>query len=660
MAVFFNGRLITTPSVVSRVDDTRMANTNLTVPMNLAIIGRADSGEPKKVYVFQNPVEARETLQGGELLTAVERAFSPSAMTYGPATVRAVRVDPAVQARLCIPQNGASEVTGSLQDNAAHATPTITCKLASGASAVDGYYVGQMIKITSGAAQGETNLIEGYTGSTKICTLKYPWKNTPAASAGYSLKACSFVLESTDYGDNANRIRAKIQAGTNPGTLKVTTAYAQSTYVQDNLDATYFTLLYDGEEASCLVDITASQMIIKAGDLGSEGTIQTIDLSVYNTVDKLVDYLDNLADFTATATAAYRDAVVYRKLDFVTAKAISASTATEITADLQAVIDWIDSFGEPFIQTFRPTTSGVIPVVFDYTFLMGGNTGVAVTTDWQSCFDGLQSEDVQIVVALSSVDSIHVMLDTHCDYMSNQGQMERRGISGGALGETVAQHIARAALMNSDRFYLCAPGIKDFDSTGEITTYPPYIFAALVGGMACGVDPGTPLTFKTLRIRGLEQTFRNPSDTDQLINGGVLGAMSTKQGFRIVKSVSTWLVNRNYNRVELSTGIAVDFVSRNVRETLLEMIGKKARPVALREAISRVESTLKELAREEPMGPEVIVGDDENPAFKNITATIEGDVLRVYFECSPVIPINYVPVAIACQVWTGSASATQQ
>ena len=71
MAVFFNGRLITTPAVVSRVDDTKMANKNLTVPMNLAIIGRADSGEPKKVYIFQNPVEARERLQGGELLIAL-------------------------------------------------------------------------------------------------------------------------------------------------------------------------------------------------------------------------------------------------------------------------------------------------------------------------------------------------------------------------------------------------------------------------------------------------------------------------------------------------------------------------------------------------------------------------------------------------------------
>ena len=57
------------------------------------------------------------------------------------------------------------------------------------------------------------------------------------------------------------------------------------------------------------------------------------------------------------------------------------------------------------------------------------------------------------------------------------------------------------------------------------------------------------------------------------------------------------------------------------------------------------------------MGVGVIVGDDKNPAYKGITAEIQGDILRVWFECSPVIPINYVLVGIYAVAYSGTATA---
>jgi len=66
---------------------------------------------------------------------------------------------------------------------------------------------------------------------------------------------------------------------------------------------------------------------------------------------------------------------------------------------------------------------------------------------------------------------------------------------------------------------------------------------------------------------------------------------------------------------------------------------------------------LRELARPEPIGPGVLAGDAESPPYKNITANLEGDVLRVEFQCSPVIPVNYIPVAIYAVPYSGSASA---
>jgi hypothetical protein len=76
----------------------------------------------------------------------------------------------------------------------------------------------------------------------------------------------------------------------------------------------------------------------------------------------------------------------------------------------------------------------------------------------------------------------------------------------------------------------------------------------------------------------------------------------------------------------------------------------------LTQAISITETALKELAKAEPMGPGVLVGDLLHPAYKGITASIEADVLRVEFQVSPVISINYIPVVIYCVPWHGTAT----
>ena len=74
-------------------------------------------------------------------------------------------------------------------------------------------------------------------------------------------------------------------------------------------------------------------------------------------------------------------------------------------------------------------------------------------------------------------------------------------------------------------------------------------------------------------------------------------------------------------------------------------------------AASIAESALRELAREEPQGPGVIVGTPDAPAYRNIKASIDGDVLRVEFECSPVIPLNYVLATIFAVPFSGAAAA---
>ena len=187
--------------------------------------------------------------------------------------------------------------------------------------------------------------------------------------------------------------------------------------------------------------------------------------------------------------------------------------------------------------------------------------------------------------------------------------------------------------------------------------FEPYILAALLAGMFSGVNPATALTNKSIKVRGLERKLRNPTDTDPLILGGVLCVEDTPTGYKVVKSITTWLNNTNYNRVEVSVGVGYDFVSRNVRNAVDSLRGTKGSPITLGEYVSRVDSTLRALAMPEPMGPGVLVGDKVNPPYKNIVASLEGDVVRVEYQASVGIPTNYIPMVVHAVPYSGSAKA---
>lgn len=79
----------------------------------------------------------------------------------------------------------AAPVTGSATAGAAG---SIT--LAAGASAVDGFYNGMVISITSGTGNGHVGMITGYVGSTKVATVQ-PVTTTfvPGAASAYSIAA---------------------------------------------------------------------------------------------------------------------------------------------------------------------------------------------------------------------------------------------------------------------------------------------------------------------------------------------------------------------------------------------------------------------------------------------------------------------------------------
>jgi hypothetical protein len=570
MAVFFNGRRVVTPATMSVIDDSAMFNSNLSVGNSLAIIGKAEGGEPFKALRFGSPDEARAILKGGIAMKAIERAFDPSAETAGPATVIFIRVNPATQS------------TRTLNDE-----------------------IGQ----------------------------------------------AAVELKSQEFGQFTKNIRIKVEDGSSTG-KKVTTYYGNDYYTIDNLERKAFTVTYSGDEETATILVENTQVTLSYGASGTE----VISLSEFKRIGDLVDKINSIPGFEAEVESGSTEKMALNGLDGLDATSLVGNEVS-VTGNLQAVIDWINSTGEGFITATRPATAKAPPANIAAAYLIGGSDGVTTIAEWQKGFNALQSTDVQWVVPLSPEPSIHAMADSHVVYMSDIARRERRSIVGGDIGASDEDAIKAAKALNSDRTSYTHLGFYDYDEDGELALFQPYVLAAQLAGGFSGVNPGTPLTNHTIKIRGIERTLKNPTDTDVLIDRGVLCIEDTEEGYKVVKSISTWLVNDNYNRVEVSTGVACDFVSRNVRDAVNGIRGKKGSPFLLTEAINRAESALKELAKPEPMGPMVIVGDAKNPAYKNLTASVEGDVVAVEFQCSPVIPVNYVTIVIHAVPYSGTATA---
>lgn len=483
----------------------------------------------------------------------------------------------------------------------------------------------------------------------------YAVRVNPAAQSNLALKdaadATVINLTSANYGLADNLIKVKIETGSISGKT-VSVSYGTDYLHGDNLGRAAFTVHYTGTEASATMTVAADKLTLTAG---STDPVEIL-FSSFGTVASVVDKINSLGGYTAQVMDRSDNMATMNGLDFVTAQDVKTATYTA-RADLQAIIDWFNSVAFEYVTASRPDAVGKLPANIPYTFLAGGTDGNTITTDWYDALVTLQSKDVQWVAATSGDPAVHALIDTHVDFASGTLRRERRAILGTEVGTTDTQALEAAKALNSKRTSLVHIGHYAYDLDGKLALRAPYMTAAMIAAGFAGSNPGTPMTNKSLKVQGLERDLLNPTDTDELLLGGVMPVENTDTGYKVTQSITTWLGDEKYNNREQSCGAALDFTVRNVREALDVLRGQKQTPLLMSRGASITKTTLTQLAREEPQGPGVLAGDAASPAFRNISASIDGDVLRVQFECSPVIPNNYILVTVYAKPYSGSTTA---
>lgn len=488
----------------------------------------------------------------------------------------------------------------------------------------------------------------GAQGASEVYLI--PVNPATASSKAFKDAAVADVLTLTSYlfGQTANQVKAKIEAGTTG--KKVTIQYVDNTEIFDNLTKDSFSIQYTGAAAACTmtVNISAATHLLTTNATAVAADNLSLDLNSFNTIQALVDAINSfniagVAKYTAVALTKQPKTDLSVQLDTVTAQDVKTAAFTA-KSDLQAIVDGINKLSG-YVLASRNTDAGTIPANVGWTFLNGGANGTTTNNDWQAAFDLLKTMKIDLIVPITSAAAIHSMADAHCAYMSGpNGKSERRCFVGGALQSWVSEAARLTAItalqtavknLNSDRTMHVGLGAKFYDPDGNIKLYPGYITACMYAGLAGGSSPVEPLTRKYLRCLGLEVELRI-SEIETLLESAVAIPIPDAvqgAGYVISRQLTTWNQNDDLYRIEFSVGRGADYIAREIRNRHELLVGKPGTESLDITIVNLTNAVLEAAKREEYI---------RNFDPKKTQLRVDGTIRYVDYFAEPILPVNWI------------------
>lgn len=598
----FGSQTVRRPGVYTSVSTAGLSPIIAGAPNNLALVGVGMGSEPQTVQVWGSPMDVR-TLRGGDLQNGTLFAFNP-AVGIGATTVYTVRVNRAVPASTTLLSAGGNPTIVATATDAGTWTNGIALRVAPGSTAgtvdVSVQYtpdnfvktspdLGQVLSLQytgngtsatvtvtdSLSAPSQPVLATGTGGALASGTVVFV-KVTAVNASGESLPS-SEALVTAKAASASVSVSETLVPGATSYNIYATTSGSGLEVLQANTKV--FPYVLNSITAVGAVPPTTNTtgpdlVTTVTGQTDSSASLDwNLSSGAYNTIQGLSAAFNAEPGYVASVLGQDIAPMPSSYLDAVTAQNIAS--ATTLTAGQGSVIYWVNALGGGYV-TLAAVSGGSTSApgsTQGWVLLTGGSEGPTPTlNDWQDALALLENKPVDIIVPLTSDAAIQASFDATNHNLANRGIAYRTGIYGGALGETYTTTLGRAQALNTDRGMLAAPGFYQNDVNGQYTLFPPYILAALYGGLAAGLAVSTPMTYKQPNVLALEQSYSG-TVVDTLINAGVAVTIPMRRGgFRIEKGVTTAAAGTLYN-VEYSVLRAADYIREQLAVALDTLIG---------------------------------------------------------------------------------------
>ncbi|AGB62599.1 putative tail sheath protein [Bacillus phage phiAGATE] len=461
-----------------------------------------------------------------------------------------------------------------------------------------------------------------------------------------TLSQGGLTFKSKLYGVDANSIQLELADNTITNSKRLSIYFTKERYekVYDNI-GNIFSVQYTGEEAAASVKVEvdstskmATRLILSVGaDAESLTAVRTYELGqgVYQDVHVLVNDINNLPDFKASMNSLGGNKNIFTDyLDALDATDVKGKDAVikAIGADLQNQIE-SDSYIEVEVNRLQ-----AVPATIALTNLSGAKTEPAPAS-WASLFAKVADMGAYYIVPLTSDAAVHGELSQFLRDESNNGA-HLRGFVGAGINESLESLRGRQMNLRNARVGLVGASGSRRMSDGRIYNIPGYMTAAMVAGIASGLDVGEPLTYKRLNIESLDRKFTG-DQLDQLNSSGVIMfefvRTRASSHFRIVSDPTTYNVSTEPVQNRISLGEISDFLTTELREVLdTEFVGTRIRQTSASIIKNRVESFLD---LQKNVGGLIV---DYNP--DDVQVVISGNTARINLTVQPSQGLDFINV----------------
>jgi hypothetical protein len=388
-----------------------------------------------------------------------------------------------------------------------------------------------------------------------------------------------------------------------------------------------------------LGDVPVARTVTEAGSV-------TFAHSTVNTVQKLLDGINQLTGFTATSEVA--NPTTFLPSDFDrTLAAVSATPGPGVlTADLFYFIEILNS-SSAFVGGTRLASPNGVMVPANTpapVFLGGAIEGVPTITEYQTAFTLLKKRRVNIIVPLTGDPAVASLLLTHLIERAGKLRSEANGYIGlENVAQTAPPDLARIKTLiqqvQSRHISALAQEPQRFDpDTGQATFYRSWMYAVIAAGMQAGSPIGEPLTRKLPLVTDTRQdtSWTSEDNGDELLDAGLMFSEKVDNiGIRFVRSLTTYLADDNVVFSEMSANESANTAVFRLRTGLDRRIGSRG--------LRGTAAALKSLANDElsRMIDEEIIFD-----YRALTVEQIGDVFPISVEIAPVLPVNFIPITV--------------
>ena len=353
----------------------------------------------------------------------------------------------------------------------------------------------------------------------------------------------------------------------------------------------------------------------------------------FATLAQLVSALDQFAGVSATYLAAEDfDADAF---DSVASGSIKGSgSAKVLRCDLAAILK---ALGSSRLVTAERAANGVASVAQQSAgsvtaLLSGGSASASFLADWVAALATVESADLQIIVPWSATASVWGAVKSHLRLAALAGR-ERNAWVGAEPSQSLADLHALTKSLNDRNTALVGQQIKHVDPQGLVKTLDPKWLALMLAAMQAGTPVSTPLTRKEPDVVDVLCAWDPNRDAGEAISKGICTLSRGPLGWRVERSVTTWLRDDNPVYSEVSANESVNASLRDLRLALDPFIGQGNVGFTANRLQSIVEARLNRQ-----------VLDGTIKAYKDVVIEALGDTVRVDYTVAAVEPINFVRV----------------